>query len=210
MQPYVEGRTAASGCCCRPRWNATDARRMFPCWDEPAFRATFALTATVPADWATVVNMPIARARGARQARDRRPSSARRGCRRTWWNSPPAICARSARSAARRTSASGRSRGRESEGAHGARQRAADPRRLQRLLRLSVSAAEARLDRGPGRLLRRHGELGRDHLQRPAAAAHRRDSSLATARMSSPSRRTRWRTSGTATWSPWAGGTTCG
>ena len=40
---------------------ATDARRMFPCWDEPAFRATFHLTVTVPASWATVGNMPIAR-----------------------------------------------------------------------------------------------------------------------------------------------------
>jgi aminopeptidase N len=40
---------------------STDARRMFPCWDEPAFRARFQLTATVPADWATIGNMPIAR-----------------------------------------------------------------------------------------------------------------------------------------------------
>ena len=39
---------------------ATDARRMFPCWDEPAFRAYFRLTVTVPAAWATVGNMPIA------------------------------------------------------------------------------------------------------------------------------------------------------
>jgi aminopeptidase N len=39
---------------------ATDARRMFPCWDEPAFRATFRLTVTVPKAWATVGNMPIA------------------------------------------------------------------------------------------------------------------------------------------------------
>lgn len=39
---------------------ATDARRMFPCWDEPAFRARFQLTVTVPADWATVSNMPVA------------------------------------------------------------------------------------------------------------------------------------------------------
>ena len=37
---------------------ATDARRMFPCWDEPAFRATFALTVTVPAAWTVVSNMP--------------------------------------------------------------------------------------------------------------------------------------------------------
>ena len=39
----------------------TDARRMFPCWDEPAFRATFTLRATVPAAWTSVSNMPIER-----------------------------------------------------------------------------------------------------------------------------------------------------
>jgi aminopeptidase N len=39
---------------------ATDARRVFPCWDEPAFRATFQLTATIPAAWKGVSNMPIA------------------------------------------------------------------------------------------------------------------------------------------------------
>lgn len=38
---------------------ATDARRMFPCWDEPVFRATFALTAVVPAAQVAVSNMPI-------------------------------------------------------------------------------------------------------------------------------------------------------
>jgi aminopeptidase N len=38
---------------------ATDARRMFPCWDEPAFRATYQLKAVIPASWATVSNMPI-------------------------------------------------------------------------------------------------------------------------------------------------------
>ncbi len=39
----------------------TDARRMFPCWDEPAFRATFKLQATVRADWGSVSNMPVER-----------------------------------------------------------------------------------------------------------------------------------------------------
>ena len=38
---------------------ATDARRMFPCWDEPAFRATYQLKAVIPASWAAVSNMPI-------------------------------------------------------------------------------------------------------------------------------------------------------
>jgi aminopeptidase N len=42
------------------KMEGTDARRMFPCWDEPAFRATFQLKVTVPAKWATVANMPIA------------------------------------------------------------------------------------------------------------------------------------------------------
>src|SRR5262249_26836513 len=37
-----------------------DARRIFPCWDEPAFKATFALTVTVPRAFLPVSNMPIA------------------------------------------------------------------------------------------------------------------------------------------------------
>src|SRR5216683_134403 len=38
-----------------------DARRIFPCWDEPAFKATFALTVTVPRTFLAVSNMPVAR-----------------------------------------------------------------------------------------------------------------------------------------------------
>ena len=41
----------------------TDARRMFPCWDEPVFRATFELSATIPEKWMAMSNMPIARER---------------------------------------------------------------------------------------------------------------------------------------------------
>jgi aminopeptidase N len=40
---------------------ATDARRMFPCWDEPVYRATFQLTAVVPQKHVAVSNMPIER-----------------------------------------------------------------------------------------------------------------------------------------------------
>lgn len=43
------------------QFEATDARRMFPCWDEPAFRAVFQLNVTVPAQWAVYSNMPAAR-----------------------------------------------------------------------------------------------------------------------------------------------------
>lgn len=60
VQPYTsaEGHQAVM---LSTQMEATDARRMFPCWDEPAFRARFRLTATVPAAWATIGNMPIAK-----------------------------------------------------------------------------------------------------------------------------------------------------
>jgi puromycin-sensitive aminopeptidase len=35
---------------------ATDARRAFPCWDEPSFKATFALTLVVPGEHLAVAN----------------------------------------------------------------------------------------------------------------------------------------------------------
>jgi aminopeptidase N len=38
----------------------SDARRFMPCWDEPARKATFTLTATVPSDQMVVSNMPVA------------------------------------------------------------------------------------------------------------------------------------------------------
>ncbi len=34
------------------------ARRMFPCWDEPVFRATFDLRVVVPEKWTVMFNMP--------------------------------------------------------------------------------------------------------------------------------------------------------
>jgi aminopeptidase N len=43
------------------QFEATDARRMFPCWDEPAFRATYQLTVTTPTAWANYSNMPVTR-----------------------------------------------------------------------------------------------------------------------------------------------------
>lgn len=42
------------------KFEATDARRMFPCWDEPAFRATYQLTLTASSAWMAVGNMPVA------------------------------------------------------------------------------------------------------------------------------------------------------
>jgi aminopeptidase N len=38
---------------------AVDCRRMFPCWDEPAFRAEFVLSAVVPEKLRVISNMPV-------------------------------------------------------------------------------------------------------------------------------------------------------
>src|SRR5438477_256057 len=41
------------------QFEATDARRFFRCWDEPAFRARFQLTTVVLENWLAVSNMPV-------------------------------------------------------------------------------------------------------------------------------------------------------
>jgi aminopeptidase N len=41
----------------------TDARRIFPLWDEPAYRASFTLGMDVPRGWSVVSNMPETRRR---------------------------------------------------------------------------------------------------------------------------------------------------
>ncbi|XP_068647529.1 aminopeptidase M1-like [Aristolochia californica] len=42
------------------QFEAVDARRCFPCWDEPALKATFKITVEVPSDMITLSNMTIA------------------------------------------------------------------------------------------------------------------------------------------------------
>jgi puromycin-sensitive aminopeptidase len=42
------------------QFEATDARRAFPCWDEPAFKAVFAATLVIPADLQAVSNTAVA------------------------------------------------------------------------------------------------------------------------------------------------------
>jgi aminopeptidase N len=59
-QPYAKPNNGGKGLMLSTQFESTDARRMFPCWDEPSFRARFTLTATVPAEWKTISNMPIA------------------------------------------------------------------------------------------------------------------------------------------------------
>lgn len=42
------------------QFEAADARRVIPSWDEPSYKATFALEATIPAGQMAVSNMPVA------------------------------------------------------------------------------------------------------------------------------------------------------
>lgn len=57
--PYQEHETGAMKTMLGTQFEAADARRMFPCWDEPSFRARFQLTAIVPENFMAVSNMPI-------------------------------------------------------------------------------------------------------------------------------------------------------
>ena len=41
------------------QFEATDARRAFPCWDEPSCKATFQLTLNIPAQMVAVSNTPV-------------------------------------------------------------------------------------------------------------------------------------------------------
>ncbi len=66
---YRSSYTAADG---SKRWlattqfEATNARRAFPCFDEPALKATFEVTIVVPEGRTAVSNMPVARQEGRR------------------------------------------------------------------------------------------------------------------------------------------------
>jgi aminopeptidase N len=56
---YQEQGSGAKKTMLGTQFEATDARRLFPCWDEPSFRARFQLTAVIPANWLAVSNMPV-------------------------------------------------------------------------------------------------------------------------------------------------------
>ncbi|HYR22192.1 MAG TPA: M1 family metallopeptidase [Chthoniobacterales bacterium] len=57
--PYQEQGTGAKKLALGTQFEPSDARRFFPGWDEPSFRARFQFTAVVPENWLAVSNMPI-------------------------------------------------------------------------------------------------------------------------------------------------------
>src|SRR4051812_12594650 len=65
--PTSDGRTRMISSHLEP----ADARRIFPGWDEPAFKASFDLTVTVPEKLLAVSNMPIASEQPAGDGRKR-------------------------------------------------------------------------------------------------------------------------------------------
>jgi aminopeptidase N len=56
---YQEQGTGAEKIALGTQFEAADARRFFPCWDEPSFRARFQLTVVVPENWLAISNMPV-------------------------------------------------------------------------------------------------------------------------------------------------------
>jgi aminopeptidase N len=65
--PAAEGRKRMISSHLEP----TDARRIFPGWDEPAFKASIALAVTVPQTFLAVSNMPVASEEPVGEARKR-------------------------------------------------------------------------------------------------------------------------------------------
>jgi len=54
---YTENGEERFGAC--TQFEATDARRCFPCWDEPAVKATFDITVSAPKNRVVLSNMPV-------------------------------------------------------------------------------------------------------------------------------------------------------
>ena len=151
------------------QFEATDARRMFPCWDEPVFRARFQLTAVVPKNFMAVSNMPIEEEKEIKSGKEVRfaltPSMS---------SYLVVLCAGELE--AIESEQDGvklrviATKGKVEMGRYALESEAKDSPLLQRVFWRALSAPQARLDRDSGRFRRRDGKLGRHHLLRVHSA----------------------------------------
>ena len=194
------------------QFEVADARRMFPGWDEPAFKAKFQLSVTLPKDLAVVSNMPAASttAVGSDKKHIVFAQSPRMS---TYLLALVAgdMAALDGHAAGSGDACLGANR-RAGPGAVRARCRAERAALLQHLFRRGVSAAEARPDCRSRQL--RGGARWR--IGAPSRSSTTRCCSIPRRPHPRPRRkstwwwRMRWRTNGRAISSPWAGGTISG
>ena len=152
----------------------TAARLLFPSWDEPAFKATFALTVTVPHTFTAISNMPVAHEEAVT------PTLKRVAFQPTPKMSSYLLTLTAGELEQLTGEADGiavsviTTRGKRAQ----ARFALESAMRLlgyfNRLLRRRLSVAQARLDRGARGPCHRHGALGRYHLPRKPALARSR------------------------------------
>ena len=70
------------------QFEATDARRALPCWDEPAFKASFEVTLVIPEGTVAVSNTEIVSERRTRAGAPEQSTSPRRlSCQPIFWSS---------------------------------------------------------------------------------------------------------------------------
>ena len=162
---YQEQGTGARKIMLGSQFEATDARRLFPCWDEPVFRAHFQLTAVLPENWLAVSNMPVEsedKIAGGKEVR--------------FAATPPMSSYLNVFVAGELESIESRSgptqlrviatKGKAEMGRYAPRGHRANLAILQRLFRRGLSIAEAGSDRAARRFRRCNGKLGRHHLLR--------------------------------------------